>query len=760
MRGSAALIGAGLVTTLGLPLVVGASSAAAASPGSNLGGLSATDGYTTTAALSPGSIQHVWLIILENKSYNSEFTGLNNNTYLWQTLPAEGVLLKNYYGTGHTSQDNYISLVSGQGPQYDDQSDCSLVNSEFASNTAVTASYDATGVYNGGLNGIVNAGTGGTAPAGDTQNWAFGQAVSAKGPNFPIGTNKTNTNGCTYPSQVATLFDQFNQAGVTWKGYAQDLGGSQQDGATSFQASTVPGRDSGTCGAPGNPDQSPENPATNPTYLSGGGGVPIAGQLVNSTATGGSTTGLSDSSQTWTANQYLHDEVIITGGTGADEFATITANTANTLTVASWSALPGTTSVPPASGSTYVIGVPDSNNYTAASLLAGGGTGPDGQSYSLSPYNPEFSDQYVAKHFPFGWFESLTGVGSGTALNAPTNGGTNCDNNHIANLDNPTNGLVHDLQNNTVPNFSWITPDNCSDGHDSACKGNNLSGAFGTNADGTDNLNDPIYTPSTTPGANCTPNCTNIPSYDPEATTPRNFTGGTYSADLFLAYYVPLIEKSAAFQHGLIDVTFDEGEPSFIYGGNTFNNIPTTGPNSASAPDSGLNLPSSGTGTAGPAGLTLAPGDTLSYGSAGTSAPGADSPEGADDLFAGSAAESFFTTATTPPTAANSEPTGPNSPLVTDASGNQKYYGPGFDLDIHRPPACTSGTVDGTSTNCVVGAVIPSGDLTSAAQSTRSDTVGSSVSSVNDGSLNATDTGREIVSVTNSGNVFAPGSTG
>jgi hypothetical protein len=50
--------------------------------------------------IAPGKIKHVWLIILENKSYEATFTGLNKNTYLWRTLPTQGVLLKNYYGTG------------------------------------------------------------------------------------------------------------------------------------------------------------------------------------------------------------------------------------------------------------------------------------------------------------------------------------------------------------------------------------------------------------------------------------------------------------------------------------------------------------------------------------------------------------------------------------------------------------------------------------------------------------------------------------
>jgi hypothetical protein len=120
----------------------------------------------------------------------------------------------------------------------------------------------------------------------------------------------------------------------------------------------------------------------------------------------------------------------------------------------------------------------------------------------------------------------------GTPLTEPpasAGGGTNCDNNHIANLDDPSHGLIHDLNANTVPQFSWITPNNCSDAHDTSCKGNNLSGAFGLYTSGPHagqvNLNDPIYDP---PG---------LPADDPEATTPRNFTGGLYASDLFLAYY-------------------------------------------------------------------------------------------------------------------------------------------------------------------------------------------------------------------------------
>ena len=161
--------------------------------------------------IQPGKVKHVWLIILENKSYDATFTGLNNNTYLWQTLPAQGVLLKNYYGTGHFSLDNYVSMVSGQATQPDTQSDCPLYDN-------VTGSVDTSGNLR--------------------SNPDYGQLASAAGPNAAPGTN-----GCVYPSSVQTVFNQLDAAHVSWKGYAQDLGNPDTGGST---------HDAGAqyCGAP------------------------------------------------------------------------------------------------------------------------------------------------------------------------------------------------------------------------------------------------------------------------------------------------------------------------------------------------------------------------------------------------------------------------------------------------------------------------------------------------------------------------------
>lgn len=140
----------------------------------------------------PPRIGHVWTIMLENKSYEATFTGLNQNDFLWQTLPSYGLLLRQYYGTGHFSLDNYISAVSGQAPTVDTQADCPRYDN-------------------------IQPGT----------TTADGQVVA--------------TSGCVYPGATQTLFDQLDAAHVSWKVYAQDLG-------------KTPTRENAyQCGIPGNP---------------------------------------------------------------------------------------------------------------------------------------------------------------------------------------------------------------------------------------------------------------------------------------------------------------------------------------------------------------------------------------------------------------------------------------------------------------------------------------------------------------------------
>ncbi|MDQ1546596.1 MAG: hypothetical protein QOH69_1500 [Actinomycetota bacterium] len=497
----------------------------------------------SSTGLSNGQIKHVWLIILENKSYDATFTGLNQNSYLWKSLPSQGALLTNYYGTGHSSMDNYISMVSGQSPQEDTQSDCSVANTDFGSNSTIIK-------------------TGANA----------GQVASTANAAQPSGANAPNgANGCTYPTDTPTLFNQLDAAGKTWKGYAQDLGDQA-------------GREDATCAGPGTKDN---DPTTNPAFLTATPSHPLP---------------------------------------------------------------PGVTS------------------FTGA----------------------QANDQYVAKHFPFPWFHSLTGTvtrnGTDPGLTKPAQGGTDCDAAHIANLDSSSTGLFHDLQkSSTTPAFSWISPNNCSDAHDAICKGNNLSGSF--NASGA-----PIYQAET-------PN--------PESTSPKNFTGGLYASDLFLEYYIPMIEKSPAFKDGgLIDITFDEGNPPFTYSGNSFNNANAYGP------------------TAG------------------------DQPNASAGISADAAGQTIFGKSV------HTEPTGPNSTLGVNSAGQQLYPGPGNNSFIDRPPACTS-TSPKVPANCVPGIVRGGSGTTPGA---RSDSVAANGSStyVLDPAILADDTGRQV---TDSTDKTGPGGT-
>ena len=215
------LAGIGTLAALALSAVllvaVTSRSSSAAEPPSAAFHAGGNDGL----GIEPGKIKHVWLIILENKSYDATFTGLNNNTYLWQTLPSQGVLLKNYYGTGHYSLDNYISMVSGQATMPDDQSDCPYYDN-------ITGSVDMSGSL--------------------FTNPNYGQLVSAAGVNAG-----PTANGCVYPSSVQTLFNQLDAAHVSWKGYAQDLGNPDASSSGTLASPGVgQSHDAGAqyCGAP------------------------------------------------------------------------------------------------------------------------------------------------------------------------------------------------------------------------------------------------------------------------------------------------------------------------------------------------------------------------------------------------------------------------------------------------------------------------------------------------------------------------------
>ncbi len=150
------------------------------------------DVVTTSAA----KVRHVFVIVLENKSYDDTFGTSTQDPYLQKTLVPMGALLTQYYGTGHVSLDNYISMISGQAPTPDTTNDC------------LPGLSGAVGNFN-------NVEQTGITPDGQ---------VIASG-------------GCIYPAHIKTLPDQLDAAGLTWKGYMGDMGND-------------PARESATCGHP------------------------------------------------------------------------------------------------------------------------------------------------------------------------------------------------------------------------------------------------------------------------------------------------------------------------------------------------------------------------------------------------------------------------------------------------------------------------------------------------------------------------------
>jgi hypothetical protein len=135
----------------------------------------------------PRPIRHVFVIVLENESYDTTFGDPAADPYLAQTLPAQGALLTKYYATGHASNDDYVSLVSGQPPNLFNQIDCPLF-----------ADFLGAGTLPGGIeNGI----------------------------------------GCVYPAGIENIGTQLGARGLGWKAYQQDMGND-------------PAREAAACGHP------------------------------------------------------------------------------------------------------------------------------------------------------------------------------------------------------------------------------------------------------------------------------------------------------------------------------------------------------------------------------------------------------------------------------------------------------------------------------------------------------------------------------
>jgi len=120
-------------------------------------------------------IDHVFVIMLENQLFETTFGKDSAAPYLAHDLTEKGALLRQYYGIGHLSLDNYLAMISGQAPNKATQDDCTVFR-EFVA----TGPLDANGQLPG--------------------------------------------EGCVYPASVKTLADQLEAAGKTWRAYMEDMG--------------------------------------------------------------------------------------------------------------------------------------------------------------------------------------------------------------------------------------------------------------------------------------------------------------------------------------------------------------------------------------------------------------------------------------------------------------------------------------------------------------------------------------------------------
>ena len=115
--------------------------------------------HAQSGASSLPPIKHVFILVLENESFDATFGPNPGSPYLGNDLRAQGSLLTQYYATGHVSLDNYITMVSGQPPVPLTQADCA-------------------------------------------------------GVPFVL---------CAYPALIPTIGGQLDAAGQTWRGYMEDM---------------------------------------------------------------------------------------------------------------------------------------------------------------------------------------------------------------------------------------------------------------------------------------------------------------------------------------------------------------------------------------------------------------------------------------------------------------------------------------------------------------------------------------------------------
>ena len=138
------------------------------------GALVAAAAGTVRSHRAPAPVRHVFVIVLENKGFDTTFGTATSAPYLADTLTKQGAFLRQYYGIAHVSLGNYIAMISGLAPTRQTQIDCPR---------------------------YIDFAQIGTAPDGQ-----------------PIGA------GCVYPSRIKTIANQLEAKKLTWHAYMEDMG--------------------------------------------------------------------------------------------------------------------------------------------------------------------------------------------------------------------------------------------------------------------------------------------------------------------------------------------------------------------------------------------------------------------------------------------------------------------------------------------------------------------------------------------------------
>jgi hypothetical protein len=141
------------------------------------------------ASFQLSRIHHVWIIELENTSFSTGFGHPSSDPELARVLVSKGALLRDYYGIGHDSLDNYIAEISGQAPNYQTGQDCAY----------------------------------------------FSKFLQFGGENFDKWTKygQLSGDGCVYPKYVRNVASQLTAHHLSWKSYNQQMGNDPaRDGTT------------------------------------------------------------------------------------------------------------------------------------------------------------------------------------------------------------------------------------------------------------------------------------------------------------------------------------------------------------------------------------------------------------------------------------------------------------------------------------------------------------------------------------------------